>query len=516
MSPNDFLLVKCADSDILKFYFNGWSYLMEDNDRLNPEGEVNSEEDFASLLAQYEGASTRLRPGKVVQGKIVSVFDTEVLVDAGGRAEGILKKEEITAPDGSLLYNVGDSITVLLESGTGSDQQLRVSYRKANRARQQAALEESIKSGRPVEGRITEVVKGGLLADVGMRGFIPASQIDEQYVEDLRPYIGQTYVFKVIQHDLPNGKLILSRKAILNDAKADRRKETLATLAEGQRIVGVVKRIMEYGVFVDIGGLEGLLHISEMSWKRIKHPAEIFKLGDQIEVDVLKFDREKNRISLGFRRAEEDPWLTAGETYPEGYIVRGVVKKVENFGAFIELETGIHGLIPVSEMSWTRRISHPDQLLKIGDVVEAVVTRMDPPNRKMSLSLRQVTENPWDVFGREHQPGEVIRGKVTRAAEFGLFVELSEGIEGLMHVSELPETAGKNPLASFQAGQDISAKILAIDLQNKKVSLSARAITDDESQGHVREYMEAAVNSGSHSLGESFPEQLRQKSHKAE
>ena len=489
---------------------------MEDKDRLDNSTEFNPEEDFASLLAQYEEASPRLKPGKVVQGRIVSVFDTEVLVDAGGRSEGILKKEEITGPDGILLYNIGDPIVVLLESGTGSDQQLRVSYRKANRARQQAALEEAINSGKTLDGRVTEVVKGGLLVDVGMRGFVPASQIDEQYVEDLKPYIGQSFTFKVIQHDLPNGKLILSRKAILNEAKAGKRRETLATLAEGQRLQGVVKRIMEYGVFVDIGGIEGLLHISEMSWKRIKHPAEIFKLGDQIEVDVLKFDREKNRISLGFRRQEQDPWLSAGEMYPEATIVRGIVKKLENFGAFVELENGIHGLIPVSEMSWTRRISHPDQILKIGDAVEAVVTRMDSSARKMSLSLRQVTENPWEVFAREHQPGEILHGKVTRAAEFGLFVELTEGVEGLVHVSELPETPNKNALANYQPGQEIAAKILGIDLQNKKISLSIRAIADDEAHGHVKEYIEAGVNVGSHNLGESFPQELRQKSHKAE
>jgi small subunit ribosomal protein S1 len=489
---------------------------MEDKDRLDESTELDQEEDFASLLAQYEEASPRLKPGKVVQGKIVSIFDTEVLVDAGGRSEGILKKEEITGADGSLLYGVGDTIMVMLESGTGSDQQLRVSYKKANRARQQAALEEAINSGRILEGRVTEVVKGGLLADVGMRAFVPASQIDEQYVEDLKPYIGQTFSFKVIQHDLPNGKLILSRKAVLNEAKAGRRRETLATLAEGQRIPGVVKRIMEYGVFVDIGGIEGLLHISEISWKRIRHPTEIFRLGDQIEVEVLKFDRDKNRISLGYRRPEEDPWLSAGEMYPEGAIVRGVVKKIENFGAFIELESGIHGLIPVSEMSWTRRVGHPDQVMRIGDEVEAVVTRMDSGNRKMSLSLRQVTENPWEVFAREHQPSEIVHGRVTRAAEFGLFVELIEGVEGLVHLSELSDTPTKNVLGDYQAGQEIVAKILAIDLPNKKISLSVKAIAEDEAHGSVKEYQEAAVNSGSHSLGESFPQELRQKSHKAE
>lgn len=490
---------------------------MEDKETLNNSEVANPEEDFASLLAQYEQKSSkRLKPGGVVQGKIVSIFDTEVLVDAGGRSEGILKKEEITAPDGTLLYGIGDSIVVMLEGGTGPDHQLRVSYRKASRARQQQALEEAIKSGKTLEGKVTEIVKGGLLVDVGMRGFVPASQIDEHYVEDLRPYIGQSFTFKVMQHDLPNGKLILSRKALLNESKAEKRKETLASLTEGQRVQGVVKRIMDYGVFVDIGGVEGLLHISEMSWKRVNHPAEIFKLGDQIEVDVLRYDREKNRISLGFRRADDDPWLQGGEVYPEGTVVRGVVKKLENFGAFVELESGIHGLIPVSEMSWTRRISHPEQLMKIGDEVEAVVTKMDSHNRKMSLSLKQVTENPWEVFAREHQPGEILHGKVTRSAEFGLFIELTEGVEGLVHISELSEMPSKAILGSYHPGQEIAIKILAIDMGNKKISLSARAIPEAEARDSVQEYLEASVNSGNHSMGESFPQELRKKSHNAE
>ena len=285
-----------------------------DKEKLEQKNEVSHEEDFAALLAKYNETATQLKPGNIVQGKIVGIFDTEILVDAGGRSEGILKREEITAPDGSLMYGEGDTILVMLESGTGSDQQLRVSYRKASRARRQAVIEEAIAAGKPVDGRVTEIVKGGLLVDVGMRAFVPASQIDEQYVEDLKPYVGQSYTFKVIQHDLPNGKLILSRKAILNEGKAEKRRETLTTLTEGQHLHGVVKRMMDYGVFVDIGGVEGLLHISEMSWRRIHHPAEMFKIGDQIEVEVLKYDREKNRISLGFRKMEDDPWLRARES----------------------------------------------------------------------------------------------------------------------------------------------------------------------------------------------------------
>jgi len=361
-----------------------------------------------------------------------------------------------------------------------------------------------------------EIVKGGLLVDVGMRGFVPASQIDEQYVEDLKPFLGQTFTFRVMQHDLPNGKLILSRKAILKEASAEKRKETLANLAEGQLLQGVVKRILDYGVFVDIGGVEGLLHISEMSWKRIKHPSELFRIGDRIGVEILKYDRDKGRISLGYRKAVDDPWLKAAQLHSEGTLVQGIVKKLEHFGAFVELGSGIQGLIPISEMSWTKRLSHPDQFLKVGDLVEAVVTRLDVMNRKMSLSLKQVTEHPWEVFAGQHMAGQIVQGRVTRAADFGLFVELAEGVEGLVHLSELADAPTKGLLGSFKPGQEILVKLLAIDLENKKISLSLRAVTESEAHDSVQEYQASAANDGSHRLGESFPQELKQKSQKAE
>ena len=489
---------------------------MEDKKTSNNAVETDNEEDFASLLAQYERSHDALKSGQVVQGKIVSIFDTEVLVDAGGRSEGILKKEEITAPDGSLLFGVGDSIPVMVDSGAVLDHQLRVSFIKANRAKRQAALAEAITSGKSLEGKVVEIVKGGLLVDVGMRGFVPASQIDEQYVEDLKPFLGQTFTFRVMQHDLPNGKLILSRKAILKEASAEKRKETLANLAEGQLLQGVVKRILDYGVFVDIGGVEGLLHISEMSWKRIKHPSELFRIGDRIGVEILKYDRDKGRISLGYRKAVDDPWLKAAQLHSEGTLVQGIVKKLEHFGAFVELGSGIQGLIPISEMSWTKRLSHPDQFLKVGDLVEAVVTRLDVMNRKMSLSLKQVTEHPWEVFAGEHVAGQIVQGRVTRAADFGLFVELAEGVDGLVHLSELADAPTKGLLGSFKPGQEILVKLLAIDLENKKISLSLRAVTESEAHDSVQEYQASAANDGSHRLGESFPQELKQKSQKAE
>jgi small subunit ribosomal protein S1 len=489
---------------------------MDKKHPLNSRNESNNEEDFATLLARYEESKRQIRTGQLVEGRIVSIFDTEVLVDAGGRSEGILKREEIAGPDGTLLFNVGDVIPVLVENGAGPDQQLRLSYTKASRIKRQTALQEAIRSGKLLEGKVVEVVKGGLLVDVGMRGFIPASQIDEQYVEDLKVYVGQTLTLKVIQHDLPNGKLILSRKAVLKEAATERRRETLASLAEGQRYMGVVKRILEYGIFVDIGGIEGLLHISEMSWRRIKHPSELFQVGDAVEVEVLKFDREKNRISLGYRRAADDPWLQAAEYYPEGTVVQGAITKLEHYGAFAELPSGIQGLIPISEMSWTRRITHPEQLLKVGDQVEAVVTRLDVLNRKMSLSLKQITEHPWEVFAREHEAGEVLTGKVTRAADFGVFVELSEGVEGLVHISELAEAPNKSLLSTFKPGQDVPVKILGVDLMNKKISLSIKAVQEAETQQTVQEYLEGEAENGGHTLGESFPEELRHLSKKAE
>ena len=494
---------------------------MEDKDQVDASSEVvdeEEEEDFATLLAKYEKSRPPLKPGQVVEGKIVGIYDNELLVDAGGRSEATLMKDEIKGPDGNLLFGMGDSISVMLEGSADSDIQLRVSYRKALRAKQLVALQESIDSGKNLEGRVVEVVKGGLLADVGMRGFIPASQVDESYVEDLKPYLGQTLTLKVMQHDLPNGKLILSRRALLNEARAKKRKETLATLAAGQRLPGIIRRILDYGAFVDIGGVEGLLHISEMSWRRIKHPSQLFKVGDHIEVAVLKYDQERCRISLGFRKPEDDPWRDAAGLFPEGTIITGTVKKLEHFGAFVELETGIQGLLPISEISWTRRLSHADQVLKVNDVIDALVTKLDPSNRKMSMSLKQVTEHPWEAFARSTHVDAVLQGIVTRTADFGLFVEVAEGVEGLVHVSELPETPGRASVSNYQPGEEIVVKMLGMDLDNRRISLSAKAVSDEEARTDVQEYLENAseTQATGQALGESFPEELQQGSRKAE
>lgn len=493
---------------------------MENKDQLEENGEISNEneEDFATLFAKYEETRKRVKPGQVVEGKIVGVYDNEVLVDAGGRSEGILKKDEIKGPDGELIFKLGDSILVMLEGSADSDQQLRVSYNKALRAKRLVTLQESIDSGKTLKGKVVEIVKGGLLADVGMRGFIPASQIDESYVEDLKPYLGQTLTLKVMQHDLPNGKLILSRRALLNEARAEKRKETLLTLEAGQRLHGVIRRILEYGVFVDIGGVEGLLHISEMSWKRIKHPSQLFKVGESIEVDVLKFDRERGRISLGYRKAEDNPWRTAAELYPEGTVISGTVKKLEHFGAFVELESGIQGLLPISEISWTRRLSHADQELAVNDIIDIVVVKLDPTNRKMSMSLKQVTEHPWEAFSRSIETNAILKGTVKRTADFGLFVELALGVEGLVHISELPGTPSKSSLSNYNPGEEIVVKMLGMDLPNRRISLSIKAVTEEESQADLKEYVENTADTEvtGQALGDSFPQELRQKTKNGE
>ena len=493
---------------------------MEDKDQLDASSEVGEEEeeDFATLFAKYEETRPQLKPGQVVEGKIVGIYDNELLVDAGGRAEATLQKDEIKGPDGKLLFGMGDSVSVMLEGSADSDNQLKVSYKKALRAKQLTALQESIDSGKNLEGRVVEVVKGGLLADVGMRGFIPASQVDESYVEDLKPFLGKTLTLKVMQHDLPNGKLILSRRALLNEARAKKRKVTLATLAVGQRLPGVIRRILDYGVFVDIGGVEGLLHISEMSWRRIKHPSQLFKVGDHIEVAVLKYDKDRCRISLGYRKAEDDPWRNAAELYPEGTVITGTVKKLEHFGAFVELESGIQGLLPISEISWTRRLSHADQVLKVNDIIDALVTKLDPSNRKMSMSLKQVTEHPWEAFARSAEVNAILHGIVTRTADFGLFVEVAEGVEGLVHVSELPDTGGRASVSNYQPGEKIVVKMLGMDLHNRRISLSAKAVSEEEARTDIQAYLEnAAETEGTgQALGDSFPEELQQESKKAQ
>ena len=492
---------------------------MENKDELNESEEIiNGEEDFATLFAEYEKSRTPLKPGQVVEGKIVGIYEKDVLVDAGGRSEGLMMKDEIKGPDGDLMFKLGDSISVMLEGSGDSDNQLKVSYNKALRAKKLVALQEAIDSGKPLEGKVVEIVKGGLLVNVGTRGFIPASQIDESYVEDLQPYLGRSLTLKVMQHDLPNGKLILSHRAILNEARSEKRKKTLATLEVGQKLPGVVRSILAYGVFIDIGGVEGLLHISEMSWKRIEHPSQLFKIGDKVEITILKFDSERGRISLGYRKDEDDPWPNAAKQYPEGTMIKGTVKKLEHFGAFVELESGIQGLLPISEISWTQRLSHANQVLQVDDVIEAVVTRIDPSNRKISMSLRQITEHPWETFTKDLEPDAILKGTITRTADFGVFVELAEGVEGLVHISELPENTSKESLASYSPGQELNVRILGMDIENRRMSLSVKAAMEEEIESNVKEHIENPEESEKTGqvLGDKFPEELKKESSELE
>jgi small subunit ribosomal protein S1 len=485
---------------------------MEDTQKPNSHFDNNeSEEDFATLFSQSEKKRGELRAGQIAQGKIVSLFDTEVLVDVGGRAEGVLSREEITAGDGRLLFQVGDVIPVMLGGSVLRDGQLRLSYSKANKVKQEEALIQAIESGKNLEGKVVEVVKGGFLVDMGMRAFVPISQMDDRPIDDPKPYVGQTYEFRVMEHDLANNKLVLSRRVLLREDSARRKKEFLSALSEGQRYIGTVTRIMDFGVFVDIGGVEGLLHISSMSWRRISHPSDLFKTGDQIEVEIIKFDLQKERISLSYRKEADDPWKQATSLYPEGKVVRGSVQKLEPFGAFIELESGIQGLIPISEMSWTKRISHPKQVLKVGDNVETMVLRLDPVNRKLSLSLKQIAEHPWIAYSNVHKPGEILKGKISRVAEFGLFVELAEGIEGMVHFTEISDSPGRSSLDGFKDGQEVKVKILSLDAGNKKISLSIKAIAADEAKETIQEFMNKTQQSGSNTLGDMISEDLRRK-----
>jgi small subunit ribosomal protein S1 len=483
---------------------------MEENNNFNEQAN-SQEEDFASLLDSFERSRGEMKAGQIAQGKIVSIFDTEVLVDVGGRSEGVMPREEITTADGSLLFQVGETIPVMLGGNLIRDGQLRLSFARANRALKEEALREAVESGQPLEGKVVEVIKGGFLVDVGTRAFVPVSQMDDQLVADPKVYLGQTYSFRVTQHDLPNGKLVLSRRAILQEENARRRQALLDGLADGQRREGTVKRVQDFGVFVDLGGVEGLLHVSEMSWRRLKHPSELFQVGDRIEVVVLRFERGKGKISLGYRKEADDPWLKAADLYKEGTQIKGTIQKLENFGAFIELESGIQGLIPISEMSWTRRISHPKQVLNVGDVVEAVVMRLDPAGRKMSLSLKQISEHPWETFSRSNRSGSLLKGKVTKVSDFGLFVELADGVEGLVHISEVAEIASKSVLDGFKEGQEITVKILSLDPAAKKISLSIKAIAADEAQKSIDDYLQRNISPGGQTLGDLFPEDLRKK-----
>lgn len=447
------------------------------------EEEAASRAEYQEFLALYDESMRNLTEGEIVRGRVVAVTANEVIVDVGYKSEGLIPIEEFRGVDGAVHVKAGDDVEVLLEKTEDQEGHVLLSHSKAERMRVWNEIENSFREGKVIKGRVIDRIKGGLTIDVGVRAFLPGSLADIKPVKNLEVLRGKELEFKVISLDRRRNNIVLSRKAVLEKEFERKKAETIERLQEGVVMKGTVKNITDYGVFVDLGGIDGLLHITDISWGRVNHPSEHFNIGDEVEVVVLKFDRETERVSLGYKQRGEDPWVLVDKRYPVGSRVHGRVVSLVDYGAFVELEEGVEGLIHVSEMSWTKKVVNPTKILKAGDEIDAIVTEVDVNQRRISLSLRQTERNPWEELAITHPPGSIVEGKVRNLTEFGAFVEITEEIDGLVHVSDMSWTKRvKHPSEVLRKGDAVRARILGIDVDNQRVSLSIKEFMPNEWQ----------------------------------
>ena len=435
--------------------------------------------DRGALAALYEQTFRNFEEGSIIEGRVVAVSKDRVVVDIGYKSEGVIPADQFNPEDLQNLH-VGDQLQVYIEEREDAEGNLVLSKEKADKMKVWEDLEKAHKEERVVEGKIISRIKGGMMVDIGVKAFLPGSQIDLHPVRDLDGLVGKSFPLKIIKINHRRGNVVVSRRVLLEESRDRKRQTTLSTLKEGQLIQGMVKNITEYGAFIDLGGIDGLLHITDMSWGRVGHPSELFVVGDRVEVMVLKYDRDTGRISLGLKQKSADPWTNVGSKYAVGARVRGRVVSLTDYGAFVELEPGVEGLVHVSEMSWTHEVRHPSRIVSIGDQVEAQVLNVDIGNRKISLGMKQVAPNPWDMVESKYPSGTRIEGKVKSLTDFGAFVGLDEGIDGLIHISDMSWTRHiKHPSELFKKGQKVEAVVLRIDKEKERLSLGYKQLTRD-------------------------------------
>ena len=445
--------------------------------RQGAEASMGGKEDFMEM---YEESFRRVEEGQVVEGRVVQIDNEFALVDIGYKSEGQVPIGEVTRPDGTIDVEVGDAIDVMMERWDDDGDVVLLSKEKASKIKVWEDIKKAYEEDGVVTGVITSRVKGGLSVDIGVPAFLPGSQVSLRALRDLDPMVGQTFEFKVLKYNRKRSNIVLSRRVILEKAREEKRAETLATIHEGKVMPGVVKNITEYGAFIDLGGIDGLLHITDMSWGRIGHPSEIFSVGDEVTVKVLNLDLERERVSLGLKQLVPDPWTTAEEKYPIASHVKGRVVSFTDYGAFVELEKGIEGLIHVSEMSWTKKVRHPSKVVSVGEIVEAVVLNISAENRRISLGMKQVVPNPWDVVGEKYPVGTTIEGKIKNITDFGAFIGIDEGIDGLVHISDISWTKRiKHPSELYKKGDVVQAIVLNIDKENERFSLGIKQLQRD-------------------------------------
>jgi small subunit ribosomal protein S1 len=452
-----------------------------DTDQDIPEQQaMDASSSMENLMDMYEESFKRFQEGEVVTGKIISVDKEYVLVDVGYKSEGQISIREFADEAGDVNAAVGDRVDVMVEWWDDEEEVVVLSKEKAATVKVWEAIKVSYDSDGTVEGVITNRVKGGFSVDIGIQAFLPGSQADLRPIRNLDDMVGQTFTFKILKYNRKRSNIVLSRRVLLEQDRESKRAETLAAIHEGKIVEGIVKNITEYGVFIDLGGMDGLLHITDISWGRVKHPSELFTMGDTITVKILNLDLEKERVSLGIKQLTEDPWASASEKYTPQTRISGKVVSLTDYGAFVELEEGIEGLIHVSEMSWTRKIRHPSKVVSIGEEVEAIVLDIKPESRRISLGMKQVVPNPWDVIGEKYPIGTTIEGKIKNITDFGLFIGIDEGIDGLVHISDISWTKRiKHPSEVFKKGDVLQAIVLDIDKGNERFSLGIKQLQSD-------------------------------------
>lgn len=445
--------------------------------------------EFGTMFEQSLGDQD-YKVGDIVNGKVVEVQTDYVLVDINYKSEGLIPINEFRFVDGKPSVTPGDQVEVFIDKIENENGMIVLSKDKADMYKAWNDITRAAENQELIEGTVIAKVKGGLSVDIGVKAFLPGSQIDLRPVRNMDVYIGKKYKFKVIKFNKKRGNIVLSRRALLEQERETMKSQTMDMMKEGSKVRGMVKNITEYGAFLDLGGIDGLLHITDMSWGRIKHPSEVVNVGDEIEVMVLKYDSEKERVSLGLKQLQRDPWLDTAEKYSKGSQVSGKVTSLVDYGAFVEIGEGVEGLIHVSEMSWTKKVKHPSQLINVGDEVRAMVLDIDQENRRISLGLKQLQANPWIEIKETYQPGTIIEGEIKSITDFGIFVGVEDGIDGLVHISDFSWTKRVNhPSEMFEKGAKVRAVVLGVDVDQERFSLGLKQLEADPWQDVEKKFM---------------------------
>ncbi|HEX6136966.1 MAG TPA: 30S ribosomal protein S1 [Casimicrobiaceae bacterium] len=454
-------------------------------------------ENFAALFEESL-ARQEMRQGELITAEVIRVDYNIVVVNAGLKSESFIPIDEFKDDKGEVEVKPGDFVTVAIESLENGYGETRLSRDKAKRLKAWHDLESAMEQGSIVQGLVTSKVKGGLTVMInGIRAFLPGSLVDIRPVKDTSPYEGKRLDFKVIKLDRKRNNVVVSRRAVLEASLGEEREKLLATLSEGATVKGIVKNITDYGAFVDLGGIDGLLHITDLAWRRVKHPSEVLAVGDEVTAKVLKFDQEKNRVSLGLKQLGDDPWVGLSRRYPPGTRLFGKVTNITDYGAFVEIESGIEGLVHVSEMDWTNKNIHPTKVVQLGDEVEVMILEIDEDRRRISLGMKQCMPNPWDEFAMNHKKGDRVSGQIKSITDFGVFVGLPGGIDGLVHLSDLSwANPGETAVRDYKKGQEVEAVVLAIDVERERISLGIKQLEGDPFSNFVATHDKGSVVTG--------------------